>query len=67
MAKIVLKNLEDKSWEVNYMSHGWNHVLSGGLKAFERENKLKIGDIRKRKSKSTSSREPKIELTCKRV
>ncbi|XP_062176287.1 B3 domain-containing protein Os01g0723500-like isoform X1 [Alnus glutinosa] len=44
-AKIVVRNSEDKSWEVNYVSNGWNHVLSGGFKAFVLENKLKIGDI----------------------
>jgi hypothetical protein len=41
---MVLRNSEDKSWEVKYMSQGVNHVLSGGFRAFVLENKLKIGD-----------------------
>jgi hypothetical protein len=38
-------NVEDKSWEVNYVSNGNNRVLSRGLMTFVRENELKIGDI----------------------
>ena len=42
--KVVLRNLEDKSWEVNHLRHGNRHFLSG-LTDFVRDNKLKIGDI----------------------
>lgn len=43
--KIILRNSEDKSWEMNYINNGRNHKFSGGWRDFARDNKLKVGDI----------------------
>ncbi|KAL4615571.1 hypothetical protein ACB092_07G136000 [Castanea dentata] len=43
--KIILRNSEDKSWEMNYINKEKNYKFSRGWKDFVRDNKLKVGDI----------------------
>ncbi|XP_059431897.1 B3 domain-containing protein Os01g0723500-like isoform X1 [Corylus avellana] len=70
---IVLRNSEDRSWKVKYVSTEKSYALSQGWAVFVRDNKLKIGDIcifellAKKEIRVHIFRRPRIELTCKRA